>query len=99
MVREGGQVGPAAPSQPWARNDTAGGGSATFVASPGTPPGRHQNLSLTTNGTASSKAQLYGYQFIGTRLDAIAALGYSTYRSTATGVILPSLSIEVDWEG
>ena len=85
-------------STPWFRNDTGLGGAATFVNGPGTPPAGVGSLGLSTTDS-TSHAQLYGYQFIGTRLDAISSLSYRTYRASGPGSIVPSLNLEVDYAG
>ena len=95
VAATGGGVGP---STPWFRNSTANGGATTFVLGPMSPPAGVGSLSLTTSSGAS-KAQLYGYQFIGTRLDSYSSLRYSTYRSAGPAGIVPSLSMEVDFAG
>jgi hypothetical protein len=76
-------------------------GNGAFVTGPGNPPLGIGSLALVTP-TAADKVTLFNYDHVGTLLSSINAISYATYRdpaSTATAGQLPSINIEVDYNG
>lgn len=76
-------------------------GSGDFVTGPGTPPSGVGSFATVTPGN-NDKVTLFNYEHIGTQLADINQLGYSTYRdaaSTATAVQVPSINLQVDFNG
>jgi hypothetical protein len=75
--------------------------TGAFVSGPSTPPLGVGSFEMNTP-LATDKGTLFNYDHVGTRLVDITSLGYSTYRdpaSTAPAVQLPSMNIEVDYNG
>jgi len=75
--------------------------TGAFVSGPSTPPLGVGSFEMNTP-LATDKGTLFNYDHVGTRLANITSLGYSTYRdpaSTAPAVQLPSMNIEVDYNG
>lgn len=69
-------------------------GSGTFTYGPLTPPLGGGSMQLTVNGTGG---EIFGtFAFVGTRLDAITSLSYSTYRSIGSSALAPSLQLDID---
>jgi hypothetical protein len=80
---------------------TRNAGTGSFVAGPGTAPLGHGSFQISTAGS-SDKGFLFNYQHIGTALSTIDAISYSTYQVTGNPAELrqlPSLNIEVDYNG
>ncbi|MEO8909959.1 MAG: hypothetical protein ABI408_06990 [Gemmatimonadaceae bacterium] len=81
------------------RNPTTSTG--VFVSGPGHPPLGVGSFELGTV-LPTDKGTLFNYDHVGTRLADISRLGYSTWRdpaSTAPAVQLPSMNIEIDYNG
>ncbi|MGD9890563.1 MAG: right-handed parallel beta-helix repeat-containing protein [Dehalococcoidia bacterium] len=83
-----------------------GTGSASFVTGPATPPLGTGSARLTVNDTG--RYNLVTYAHAGTRLDAITALSYSTYRTAGGSALAASLQLNfdsdltdtnIDWQG
>lgn len=75
--------------------------TGAFVTGPANPPLGVGSFQMGTV-LATDKSTLFNYNHVGTRLTDITRLGYSTYRdpsSTAPAVQLPSMNIEVDYNG
>jgi len=75
--------------------------TGAFVTGPSRPPLGVGSFEMNTP-LATDKGTLFNYDHVGTRLTDINAIGYSTYRdpaSTAPAVQLPSINIEVDYNG
>lgn len=73
--------------------------SGTFRTGPGTPPSGVGSFEIVTP-TAGDKGTLFNYDQVGTKLADINKMGYATYQSSAAvPVQLPSLNIEVDYNG
>jgi hypothetical protein len=95
------QVEDTPPLRSWvfySRNPTSTG---VFVSGPGNPPLGSGSFELGTV-LPTDKGTLFNYDHVGTRLADITQLAYSTYRdpaSTAPAVQLPSMNIEVDYNG
>lgn len=73
-------------------------GAAAFRDGPATPPLNDGSLELTTP-TGADKVTIFNYDHTGTRLDAIDALGYSTYRSAGSLQQVAALNLQVDIDG
>ncbi|HUQ87278.1 MAG TPA: hypothetical protein VM096_06945 [Vicinamibacterales bacterium] len=76
-------------------------GTSSFVVGPANPPAGIGSFEMQTP-TAADKVTLFNYDHVGTPLREITSLGYSTYRdptSTANPVQVPSINIEVDYNG
>ncbi len=75
--------------------------TGVFVTGPSSPPLGSGSFEMNTP-LATDKGTLFNYDHVGTRLADINTIGYSTYRdpaSTAPAVQLPSVNIEVDFNG
>jgi len=75
--------------------------TGAFVTGPSTPPLGSGSFEMNTP-LGTDKGTLFNYDHVGTRLADINSIGYSTYRdpaSTAPDVQLPSVNIEVDFNG
>ena len=75
--------------------------TGAFVTGPAFPPLGAGSFEMNTP-LATDKGTLFNYDHVGTRLANINSIGYSTYRdpaSTAPAVQLPSVNIEVDFNG
>lgn len=89
----------------WFTGDTRTGGTVDFASGPVTPPLGAGSLMLVTTdafGSSQAKAQLFNYDYIGTRLADIDALSFDAYRdgsSTNSAVQTISINIEVDFTG
>lgn len=69
-------------------------GSGTFVYGPSSPPLGGGSAQLTVDGAGG---ELFGtFAFVGTRLDAITSLAYSTYRSSGSAALAPSLQFDIE---
>lgn len=77
---------------------TRNAGTGLFRTGPATPPAGIGSLELTTP-TGADKVFLFNYEHIGTRLDAIDAMSYATYRTTGSLQQVTALNIEVDYNG
>ncbi len=72
-------------------------GSVTFVDGPGTPPNGTGSLNFQTGpGEGDFSVQAYTNTFLGTRLDDISQLSYTTFATTFNGQQLPYLLLGVD---
>lgn len=94
-------VTPANVGVDWLTNDTRYGGYAEFVKGPGTPPLGGGSLEMGTTAS-QDKAQLFNYDYIGTKLTDIQDITYATYRdssSTNSPDQYPSINMEVDYAG
>lgn len=75
--------------------------TGAFVSGPGNPPLGVGSFELGTV-LPTDKGTLFNYDHVGTRLADITRLGYSTWRdpaSTAPAVQLPSINIQIDYNG
>jgi len=89
------------PTDNWVLYTRPGTATGVFVSGPRHPPLGVGSFRMTTP-LATDKVTLFNYDHIGTRLAAIDQIAYSTYRdpaSTANPVQLPSINIEVDYNG
>jgi hypothetical protein len=73
-------------------------GTGTFVVGPGQPPLGVGSLQLQTV-SGSDKVFLFNFDHIGTRLADINKMGYATYRAAGSADQLPSINIQVDYNG
>lgn len=73
-------------------------GNGAFVSGPANPPLGTGSLLLTTP-TGADKVTLFNYDHVGTRLDDITSMGYSTYRITGELQQVTSINIQVDANG
>jgi hypothetical protein len=73
-------------------------GIAQFISGPATPPLGVGSLELSTN-SGSDKVYAFNFDYVGTRLADIDAMGYSTYRSTGSLQQVTALNIVVDFNG
>jgi hypothetical protein len=73
-------------------------GNGAFRSGPGTPPLGVGSLELVTP-TGADKVTLFNYDHIGTQLDDISAISYSTYRIAGSGEQVAALNIQVDVNG
>jgi hypothetical protein len=75
--------------------------TGAFVTGPANPPLGVGSFQVQT-ALPTDKGTLFNYDHVGTRLSDINAISYATYRdpsSTATAGQLPSINIEVDYNG
>jgi hypothetical protein len=89
------------PSSDWVLYTRAGTGTGVFVAGPEQPPLGAGSLALRTP-SPTDKVSLFNYEHVGTLLASIDTIGYSTYRdpaSTATVNQVPSINIQIDYNG
>ena len=77
---------------------TRNAGTGAFRQGPATPPIGAGSLELTTP-TGADKVYLFNYDQVGTTLNAVDAIGYSTYRTAGAGQQVAALNIEVDVNG
>ncbi|HVF42020.1 MAG TPA: hypothetical protein VM936_03360 [Pyrinomonadaceae bacterium] len=78
---------------------TRNAGNGTFRVGPGAPPSGVGSFETVTP-TGADKATLFNYDHVGTALDSITALGYSTYRTSgASPNQVPAINLEVDVNG
>jgi hypothetical protein len=73
-------------------------GTLVFVKGPGVPAPGNGSLRFTTPA-GTDKAYLYNYDHIGTALSDITGLAYSTYRTAGGLDQLPSIHLEIDYNG
>jgi hypothetical protein len=74
-------------------------GNGTFRDGPGSPPQGTGSFEFVTP-TSADKAQLFNFDYVGTTLADITALGYHTYQSAAAVPIqLPAINLTVDFNG
>lgn len=89
------------PTRNWVFYTSVGTASGAFVSGPENSPLGVGSFEMRTP-LPSDKATLFNYDHIGTRLADIDAIAYATYRdptSTASPVQLPSINIQVDYNG
>ena len=77
---------------------TRAAGTGVFRTGPGTPPAGVGSFEMSTP-TGLDKATLFNYDHIGTALADIDKMSYATYRTVGIGVALPSINIQVDYNG
>lgn len=96
------------PGKTWYPADTRSEGSSALAAGLGTPPLGSGSLQMSTNcvlnspGCGLAKAQLFTYEYFGTRLLDISALSFKAYRSSSSTNSLAQtigLNLEVDFLG
>jgi len=95
------QIEDTPPTRSWVFYYRSPTSTGAFVSGPGTPPLGVGSFQMGTV-LATDKGTLFNYDHVGTRLADITALSYATYRdpaSTAPAVQLPSMNIEVDYNG
>lgn len=77
----------------WFFQETATG-SGALVDGPSTSPLGSGSAQLTINGTGG---EIFGtFAFVGTRLDTITSLVYSTYRVSGSSALAPSIQFDID---
>lgn len=77
----------------WFAQETATS-TGSFVYATGIPPLGGGGFQITINSTGGG---IFGtYSFVGTRLDAITSLSYSTYREFGSSALAPSLQFDID---
>ena len=87
-----------APTASWVLFTRTAASIGQFQVGPGTVPEGVGSLGLATPGSGD-KVFLFNYDHVGTRLDALTTLSYSTYRSAGSAQQLPALNIQVDYNG
>ena len=95
------QVEDTPPLRSWVFYTRSPTSTGAFVTGPGNPPLGVGSFKMGTV-LATDKGTLFNYDHFGTRLVDITAISYATYRdpaSTAPAVQLPSVNIEVDYNG
>ena len=95
------QIEDTPPTRSWVFYYRVPTSTGAFVSGPGSPPLGVGSFEMGTV-LATDKGTLFNYDHVGTRLADITALSYATYRdpaSTAPAVELPSMNIEVDFNG
>lgn len=95
------QVEDTPPLRSWVFYTRSPTSTGAFVTGPGNPPLGVGSFEMGTV-LATDKGTLFNYDHFGTRLVDITAISYATYRdpaSTAPAVQLPSVNIEVDYNG
>jgi hypothetical protein len=95
------QIEDTPPTRSWVFYYRSPTSTGAFVSGPGTPPLGVGSFQMGTT-LATDKGTLFNYDHVGTRLADITGLSYATYRdpaSTAPPVQLPSMNIEVDYNG
>ena len=73
-------------------------GTAAFRTGPATPPLGAGSLELSTPG-GSDKVYAFNYDHVGTQLDDVDAMSYSTYRSAGSAQQVAALNLQVDVNG
>jgi hypothetical protein len=73
-------------------------GAAAFRTGPATAPLGAGSLELTTP-TGADKVYAFNYDHVGTQLDDVNAMGYSTYRSAGSAQQVAAINVEVDVNG
>jgi hypothetical protein len=86
------------PTDNWVIYTRAGAATATFQTGPASPPLGAGSLQLSTPGP-SDKVFPFNFDHVGTDLDTINAMGYSTYRSAGSLQQDTALNIQVDANG
>jgi hypothetical protein len=85
----------------WGVVEQRAGSTYAFASGPATPPYGSGSFQITM-ADGVGKITLFTWNHVGTRLDSIASMGISTYRSSAsTNPItqFPSINVEVDFVG
>src|SRR3954453_11745719 len=72
--------------------------NAVFPPGPASPPLGAGSLELTT-ATGADKVQAFNYDHVGTQLDDVNAMGYSTYRTGGSAQQVAAINVEVDING
>jgi hypothetical protein len=96
------QVENTPPTNNWVLYTRPGVATASFVVGPANPPAGIGSLEMQTP-LPTDKVTLFNYDHIGTRLQDITSIGYSTYRDptsvTTHPAQVPSINIQVDING
>ena len=95
------QVEDTPPLRSWVFYTRSPTSTGAFITGPGNPPLGVGSFQMGTV-LATDKGTLFNYDHVGTPLTNITAVRYATYRdpaSTAPAVQLPSVNIEVDYNG
>jgi hypothetical protein len=88
-----------APTKSWViYTKTTTPGTATFRTGPGAPPLGVGSLEFSTT-LSTDKVYAFNYDYVGTKLSDISAIGYSTYRSIDSAPPVAALNIQVDFNG
>ena len=85
------------PTNEWVLYTRAAGNGA-FRTGPGTPPLGVGSLELVTP-TGADKVTLFNFEHVGTQLDAINKMGYSTYRTAGSAQQVTAINLQVDING
>ncbi len=80
-------------------NTPGGDGTADFVTGPGSPPLGVGSAHFNTGTDGDQTGQLRNSGHVGTRIDALTALGYSTYITAWNGQQAPYLTLWIDTNG
>jgi hypothetical protein len=73
-------------------------GTATFSTGPGTPPLGSGSLELSTVA-GTDKVYAFNFDHVGTQLDTVSDISYSTYRSAGSLQQVAALNLQVDVNG
>lgn len=96
------QVENTPPTNNWVLYTRPGTATASFVLGPGTPPMGVGSLEMRTP-LVTDKVFLFNYDHVGTPLNSIDGMAYSTYRDptsvTTSPYQVPSINIQVDANG
>ena len=88
-----------APTASWVLYTRTAASVGQFQVGPGTVPEGVGSLGFATPGSGD-KVFLFNYDYVGTRLDALTALSYATYRSGGVSAVqVPALNIQADYNG
>lgn len=95
------QVENTPPTNNWVIYTRPGTATGSFIVGPGNAPMGVGSLEFTTP-LPTDKITIFNFDHVGTPLTAISGMGYSTYRdpaSSASAVQVPSINIQVDYNG